>query len=65
MAFFKIVAHDNLDRDTVSEWLVCENFQSEDTAEEVCKFLNITKFKHSDYYLFVRPQDRPLYVWEP
>ena len=61
---WKIVAHDNYDRDTVSEWLVCENFRNEETAIVVCKFLNEECRFGPNWWLRVTPQDKPLYKWE-
>lgn len=58
----KIVAHDNYDRDNVSEHLVCEKV-SQYYVEKIVKFLN--ELPQENWYYHIKPDDYILYTWEP
>ena len=62
----KIVATDNFDRETVSDYLVAENITSNDYAEAMCDALN-AKFGGDDALRFyqVKPDDYVLYLFDP
>jgi hypothetical protein len=58
----KIVGTDNFNRETVDEFLLCENVKNEYLAEKICDALNS---EDSDWFFVIRPDDAPLYKWEP
>lgn len=62
---WKIIAHDNYDRDNHSEWVAAEHIYSERAAEIMCKALNDAEPERSDWYFHVKPGDYKLYIWEP
>lgn len=61
---YKIVGHDNLDRDYVSEILICDNL-NEYWGKIIIKFLQDQATDHDTYFPKLVTQDYELYVFEP
>lgn len=60
----KIKASDNYDRDTVSDFLVCENI-SEYYGNMIVKFLNDREGDNSSQFYSLESDDHKLYIWKP
>ena len=60
----KIIAVDNYDRETVSDFLVCENINAS-KGKLVVDFLNRHYGEPSDYYYRLVPDEYKLYKYEP
>lgn len=58
----KIIAKDNLNRDTVSDVLVCENVEP-NWAEQIITALNETH--QGGHWFEAVEDDYKLYTWEP
>ena len=60
----KIIAIDNFDNESVSDFLVCENI-SEYHGNLIIKFLNDREGDYSSYFYRLVSDDHKLYIWEP
>lgn len=60
----KIIATDNLNRDNVSDFLVCENI-NEVYGQQFVDLYNKQYAEHTGKFLMLVPDDHKLYVWEP
>jgi len=57
----KIVGTDNLARDNVSDFLLCENVKNEYLAKKICDALNS---EDEDIFYVIRADADPLYSWK-
>lgn len=63
---YKVVMHDNFDRDTVNEYWLLTVSVSEQTAKTIAGLLNQELgSEHSSFYAMVVPAEHELQVWEP
>lgn len=60
----KIKAVDNFGRETVSDWLVCENVNAHMGAQ-IVRLLNESEGERSSYCYELVSDDHVLYSWEP
>lgn len=61
---WKVIAVDDLDRDGISDWLVCDSCHSQMMAERIANLLNDRHIGDPWYYKPVTG-DHKLYVFEP
>lgn len=62
---FKIVAYDNFNRETVSEWVAADNIRSEIDGKTMVEALVAKVHDNGPWMYKLVPQDYKLYTWEP
>ena len=60
----KIIAKDNFDRETVSDWTVCDNV-NEYMGAVIVEFLNRQDGTNSSWFYALVTDDHKLHTWEP
>lgn len=62
---FKVIAVDNYNRETVDDWLLCDNIAQERNAEKIAQLMNNAEGDHASWFFKAVPADHVLSVWEP